>query len=410
MSISFQGENGHPYLSNEDNEDEDKANPGSADAKGGMERDLVESAAVELPGRSEADVGQADGAPGEESGKTGKSEEPVEDDNTAGAVRHVGEAAESNDDDGREQGATGAINVGEDLRSVTLLSESGESAGTTVDTAVTDGNDGDDDDDVDEVVEANQASILGGDDERRSSGVDDGVGAKESLVVVTDKEANEEEGENVEEGDTPENLLDGTRELLGGVRALGGRETDELRTGESKGGGDEHGADALEAVGEGARVVPEPGAPVRTVLAVVRATAQDADETDHDEDDDGDELEERRPELFLSEAEDAEDVDQDDGDQEDGYPDSDADVHLPVVDGDTGDDEFERKNDGPLEDVVPTHGKSPRRIDEAGGIGVETTRDRVHDGEFTKSVDDVEDHNTDDTKVEQERGRALDNS
>lgn len=53
----------------------------------------------------------------------------------------------------------------------------------------------------------------------------------------------------------------------------------------------------------------------------------------------------------------------------------------------TGDKQFKRQDNGPLEDVVPAHGKTPGRIDEASRVGIETTRDRVHDSEFTKSVD-----------------------
>lgn len=46
----------------------------------------------------------------------------------------------------------------------------------------------------------------------------------------------------------------------------------------------------------------------------------------------------------------------------------------------------------PLENVVPTHCKAPRRIDEADRVGVETARDRVQHGHFTESVDNVEHH------------------
>jgi hypothetical protein len=40
-----------------------------------------------------------------------------------------------------------------------------------------------------------------------------------------------------------------------------------------------------------------------------------------------------------------------------------------------------------LEDVVPAHGETPGRINEASGVGIETTGDGVHNSEFTKSVD-----------------------
>jgi hypothetical protein len=78
-----------------------------------------------------------------------------------------------------------------------------------------------------------------------------------------------------------------------------------------------------------------------------------------------------------------------------------------------------------LEDVVPAHGETPGWINEASRVSVETTRDGVHDSEFTQSVDcselardtgvdgwmmaltDVEDHDSHDGEVEEKRGRAL---
>ena len=59
---------------------------------------------------------------------------------------------------------------------------------------------------------------------------------------------------------------------------------------------------------------------------------------------------------------------------------------FPVIKCECSDVDFERQDDSPLENVVPTHGETPGRIDEASRVGIETTRDRVHDSEFTKSV------------------------
>lgn len=53
--------------------------------------------------------------------------------------------------------------------------------------------------------------------------------------------------------------------------------------------------------------------------------------------------------------------------------------------------------------VVPAHGETPRRIDEAGRQSVETTRDRVHNSELAEGVDDVEDHDTGDGEADEDR-------
>lgn len=57
--------------------------------------------------------------------------------------------------------------------------------------------------------------------------------------------------------------------------------------------------------------------------------------------------------------------------------------------------------------VVPAHGETPRGVDEADRVGIETTRDRVHDSEFTESVDDVEDHDSGDGEADQDGSRAT---
>jgi len=73
-----------------------------------------------------------------------------------------------------------------------------------------------------------------------------------------------------------------------------------------------------------------------------------------------------------------------------------------------GNKQLEWKNNGPLKDVVPAHGETPRRIDEAGGVSVETTGHGVHDSEFTESVDDVENHDSHEAEVNEEgRGTTV---
>jgi hypothetical protein len=93
-------------------------------------------------------------------------------------------------------------------------------------------------------------------------------------------------------------------------------QTDELSTGEGEGGSDEDAAEATEAVGEGARVVPQLRAAVRIITAALRTTAADQHNGHDHEDDDGAQLEEGGPELFLSVAKCTEDVDEDDGEPE----------------------------------------------------------------------------------------------
>jgi hypothetical protein len=387
----------------EDENTEDKTEPRAIDTTDGVEGDLVESVTVVGPGLAEADVGKADGAPGEESGETGKSKQPVEDGDTGRGEVDETEAAADKDENGRDEGTTRPVDVGEDLGSVTLLGKSSEGTRATIDTGDTDGDDGDEDDDVHEVVETLETGIATDEHEGRGLGVRVGSGGEQGRVVAVDEKTDEEETEDVEQGDTPEDLLDGTGKSLDRVARLSGGETDKLSTGEGEGGSDEDGAEALEAVLESTGIIPVPGTPVLVVTTTGRTATEDEDEGDDHEDDGSRELEDRRPELLLSVSDTTEDADDGDDNKEDSDPDGDADVLIPVLNGDTAHDELERENDGPLENVVPAHGETPGRIDETGRVGVETTRDRVHNGELTKSEDSVEHHDTNDQEVHEER-------
>ena len=84
-------------------------------------------------------------------------------------------------------------------------------------------------------------------------------------MVVGDEQADEGEGDDVEEGDAPEDLFDGSGEGAARVGGFGGGEADEFGAGECEGCGDEDGAEALEAVVEGAWAVPVPPADVAVV-------------------------------------------------------------------------------------------------------------------------------------------------
>lgn len=77
------------YLSDKNNDDDEETEPRSVDTTGSLEWDLINSVTVVSPGLAEADMGEADGAPGEESSKTGQSNEPVEDSLTSRRQVHV---------------------------------------------------------------------------------------------------------------------------------------------------------------------------------------------------------------------------------------------------------------------------------------------------------------------------------
>lgn len=109
------------YLGSQDDENEEKTEPRASSSEEGFERDLVKRVAVVGPGLAKSDVGVANGAPGEESSKTGKLEEPAEDGLAGGNQVHVAKGAADENGSDRKQGTAGSVNVGEDLGSVALL-------------------------------------------------------------------------------------------------------------------------------------------------------------------------------------------------------------------------------------------------------------------------------------------------
>lgn len=343
--------------------------------------------AVVGPSLAEADVCETDGAPGEESGKTRKGEQPVEDGDTRSVEIDEGEEAANENGNSRCKRSSRLVDVGEDLGGISLLRKSSEGTRTTIDTGGTDGKDRHQNDDVHEVIEAVEASIATNKHEGGSLSIGVSSLGEQSRVVGVDEDTNEEETENVEDSDTPEDLLDGTRQRLDGVTGLGSGKTNKFSTGERESGSDEHGAETSEAILESTGIIPVPGTPVLIITTTLGTATEDEDEGDDHEDDGGSELQNRGPELLLGVSDTTEDGDNSDDEEEDNNPDSDTDINIPVVDSDTGDNQLEGKDNSPLEDIVPTHGETPRRIDEASRVGVETTRDRVHDSEFTESED-----------------------
>lgn len=197
---------------------------------------------------------ETDRAPGKDGRQPGDGQHPVE---SFALFRGGREVAEKTDECGEgdtDHGTTATIDVGEDAGSLALLGEGGEGTRGAVDGRVTDGEDGDHDNDVHDGWEDGNAGIVNGDDEGRGGSISAGGATKKTGLVVWDEETDEGERDDVEEGDTPENLLNGCREGLARVCGLGGGKTDELGTSEGEGRGHEDAAETLEAVVECARV------------------------------------------------------------------------------------------------------------------------------------------------------------
>lgn len=82
--------------------------------------------ALYAPALAEADVREADGAPGEDGGEAGDGQHPVECVGLFAGGGEEGEEAQDGGDDDGEEGATFAVDVGEESWGLTLFGQGGE--------------------------------------------------------------------------------------------------------------------------------------------------------------------------------------------------------------------------------------------------------------------------------------------
>lgn len=131
----------------------------------------------------------------------------------------------------------------------TVCGKSLNCASRAVSAGVGDTHDGNQNDGVEDRRQNLDTGKFDGNDERRGARRATLSGVKRA--VGRHVQSNEEQVDNVEDEDTPDDLLRGPWDLLYGVLRLGGSKTDKLGTGVSESGGDEHAAEAVEAIEEG---------------------------------------------------------------------------------------------------------------------------------------------------------------
>ena len=208
---------------------------------------------------------QTDGAPCEDGAETTEGQHPSE---SLSLFARSGEESQEAEGGGEKDGderSAATVDVGEDTRGHALFGQSGERAGRAEDGGIADGEDGNHDDDVHDRVETGDTGVGDCDDERRGFGVGGGGAVNEAFFRVWDEQANERQGDDVEESDTPEDLLDGCWEGLARVGCFGRGKAYQFGPCESKGGGDKGGTETFEAIVKGARGVPVFAADVTTL-------------------------------------------------------------------------------------------------------------------------------------------------
>ena len=139
---------------------------------------------------------------------------------------------------------------------------------------------------IDEVIDTGDIRQVENSDEWRGGG-GPFRGEEQEFVIVRQIEANEQQADDIDDGNTPEGVFDCAGHRLPRIGSLRGSKTDELSASKGKGGGHEDSANTLESVRKRAGVVPILCANVlaiRSARGTATAVKDDRDEYEHDDD------------------------------------------------------------------------------------------------------------------------------
>lgn len=342
-------------------------------------------------------MGQADGSPDQQVCETSESKEPAEDVTTLTRLTNEGQQTEGELDDDAIEGTALGVDVSEEPGSHAALGHGLHGAGRSKGAGVCDTENGDGDDSVEDGGEDLDAGVLDGKHEGRGLGVGT-AGAQQAGVVRGEDEAEDEEVDDVEEGNSEEDLLASLGDGLAGVGGLGGGEANHLSTTEGEGGNNKDGAESSEAVAESTRLDPVLAANV----ALVAGTAAVDDDTEDHEANTGEDLDEGEDELDFTVAADTKELDDDKRSHEHANPDTHVNIVAPEFDCQRGGNQLEGEDCEPGNGVLPAHCETPRRIDEADEVCVEGTVDGVEDSHFSEGVGHHEQHGADDGVADDE--------
>ncbi|KAH3659994.1 hypothetical protein OGAPHI_007199 [Ogataea philodendri] len=274
-------EQGDPELSNQNQNVQDKSEPRTNNTGLSSENKFVWASSSDCKGSSKSDVTETDGSPGEDRGETGKSKQPVEDVSFLWRSGKETEQTEDQTQNDCDKWSSGSVNVAENLWGEGLLSKRSNGSRTSVDGRVTDRQHGNHDDNVHDRRKDLDTSVSDSNDERRGSSVD-GTGTQKSWVVVRNEQTNHGKRDDVEEGDSPEDLLDSRRKRLSWVSGLGSSQTTELGTGKGESSSDKHGTDTLETVSKSSWIVEVLATDVATLWTTTTVKNNSEDDESND--------------------------------------------------------------------------------------------------------------------------------
>lgn len=176
---------------------------------------------------------EADRSPSEEVGKTRQGQKPGEDGASRRCLVDVGEAAEEERDDQNDPRSPTTVHFCSPLGSHALGAKSLNCSGRGECARVCDGDDGQSDDSVEDAGKDLDTGESEGQHKGRVRGVSSGCVGK-TIIVGRNDETKDEQRDDVEQSDTPENLLGSFWDGLAGVSSFCSCETDQFSSPESE--------------------------------------------------------------------------------------------------------------------------------------------------------------------------------
>ena len=227
--------------------------------------------------------------------------------------------------------------------------------------------------------------------------------AQQARVGIGDEQADDEDGQDVEEQDPPEDLPHGARDVSARIGRFTRSDADQL--GALEGEADDH--RHTDEGGKAPRKRRLADRPVGQVLGEgmgALAAMQDAD--DHhqahgDEDDDGDDLDGGEPVLGLAKALHRNDVQQEHDAKEERAPEHARHLGHPVAHDQLGRHQVHRDGNGPVVPVVPAQREAEAFIHITGAIGGKRAGDRHVGGQFAQAGHQEVDHQADEAVGQQ---------
>ena len=354
---------------------------------------------------AEAEVGNADGAPGEELGNGNQVLEPVEDVAGAGRDGHVCKEGDGGGDEDTPDWDTGLGALEKEARSLTDLGKCEQVTGAGEEESVGGRRCRGQDDGVDDRWEGWDTGTLDGNNPRRSSGTDTTV--EKSSLVGRDKDTNGEGTEDVEEQDTPEDTANGLWNVLARVLSLAGSDGNHLNTTVGESGVDEGREKTSEAADIANSDVLLHGTwvlPVAKAKSVVGwSTAEVNDQGKEKQTDNGEDLDRSEDELGFSVDGYGKDVQSKNDDNDDGDPSSLVDGVVPETNNNSSGGDFSAKSNGRVVPVVPSNSKTESRVDVAGAVLWDSTREREPCTHLTKTLHHGEDGTTGEGVTKEDR-------